>query len=50
MRQYGIVAVDDIDTAYVGVPHTAFKDPRNSDSNSTQLRESIEARVFVYFD
>ncbi|GAQ39216.1 hypothetical protein AtubIFM56815_007665 [Aspergillus tubingensis] len=31
-----------------GVPHTAFKDPRNSDS--TQLRESIEARVFVYFD
>ncbi|KAF8847967.1 hypothetical protein BDZ45DRAFT_665122 [Acephala macrosclerotiorum] len=31
-----------------GVPHTAFRDPRNSDNK--QLRESIEARVFVYFD
>ncbi|KAF4769186.1 hypothetical protein HAV15_008742 [Penicillium sp. str.  len=31
-----------------GVPHTAFYDARNT--NETQLRESIEARVFVYFD
>ncbi|KAF4219508.1 hypothetical protein CNMCM8980_006720 [Aspergillus fumigatiaffinis] len=31
-----------------GVPHTAFRDNRNSDNK--QLRESIEARVFVYFD
>ncbi|GKZ25984.1 hypothetical protein AbraIFM66951_001983 [Aspergillus brasiliensis] len=31
-----------------GVPHTAFRDPRVNDT--TQLRESIEARVFVYFN
>ncbi|KAF7940824.1 uncharacterized protein EAE97_007010 [Botrytis byssoidea] len=31
-----------------GVPHTAFQDPRINDNK--QLRESIEARVFVYFD
>lgn len=30
-----------------GVPHTAFRDTRNKNE---QLRESIEARLFVYFD
>ncbi|KAM3507997.1 hypothetical protein MY11210_006919 [Beauveria gryllotalpidicola] len=30
-----------------GVPHTAFRDPRNI--GNEQLRESIEARVFIYF-
>jgi hypothetical protein len=31
-----------------GVPHTAFLDPRIGDGE--QLRESIEARVFVFFE
>ncbi|KAM3440640.1 hypothetical protein MY4824_002088 [Beauveria thailandica] len=31
-----------------GVPHTAFRDPRNI--GNEQLRESIEARVFIYFE
>ncbi|KAF9699847.1 hypothetical protein EKO04_002695 [Ascochyta lentis] len=31
-----------------GVPHPAFQDPTKTDHK--QLRESIEARVFIYFD